>query len=44
MSFLDDRIHLSPKIRLCIQLSIGMIIGMSVIQVGYILPIFSYFL
>jgi len=44
VSFFDDRVSLSPKIRLTIQIIIGMILGVTVVQVGYILPIFSYFL
>jgi len=44
VSFWDDRKNIPPKIRLLIQIAIGMILGISVIQVGYIFPIFSYFL
>lgn len=40
VSFLDDRMNLSPKIRLCIQIFIGAVIWISAIKIGYISSIF----
>ncbi len=40
VSFIDDRLNLSPKIRLLIQIVIGMVIWVSAIKIGYISNIF----
>lgn len=40
ISFVDDRINISPKLRLLIQIIIGAIIGLTAIKVGYISNIF----
>lgn len=40
VSFLDDRLNLSPKIRLIIQIIIGWVIGVSAIKIWYISNIF----
>lgn len=40
VSFIDDRVNLSPKIRLLIQILIGMVIGVSAIKIGYVSNIF----
>ncbi|NDK10054.1 undecaprenyl/decaprenyl-phosphate alpha-N-acetylglucosaminyl 1-phosphate transferase [Candidatus Gracilibacteria bacterium] len=41
VSFFDDRISLSPKIRLFIQILIGATIGISSIKIGYVSNIFG---
>ena len=40
VSFLDDRMNVSPKIRLFIQIFIGMIIWLTSIKIGYVSNIF----
>jgi len=40
VSFFDDRMNLSPKIRLIIQIIIGWVIGVSAIKIWYISNIF----
>ena len=40
ISFLDDMIQVSPKIRLLIQIFIGAIIGITSIKIGYVSSIF----
>ncbi len=42
VSFIDDRLNISPKIRLCIQIIIGAIIGLTAIKVWYISNIFGW--
>ncbi|PZM86738.1 hypothetical protein DLH72_00170 [Candidatus Gracilibacteria bacterium] len=41
ISFLDDRLNVSPKIRLFIQIIIGAIIGLTSIKIGYVSNIFG---
>ncbi|RAL57943.1 hypothetical protein BLD25_01140 [Candidatus Gracilibacteria bacterium GN02-872] len=41
ISFLDDRLNVSPKIRLIIQITIGAIIGLTSIKIGYVSNIFG---
>lgn len=41
VSFIDDRLNISPKIRLCIQIIIGAVIGLTAIKVWYISNIFG---
>lgn len=41
VSFLDDMLNLSPKIRLLIQITIGAVIGITSIKIGYISNIFG---
>ncbi|MDD3793239.1 MAG: MraY family glycosyltransferase [Candidatus Gracilibacteria bacterium] len=41
ISFIDDRLNVSPKIRLLIQIIIGAVIGITSIKIGYISNIFG---
>ncbi|NVP17985.1 undecaprenyl/decaprenyl-phosphate alpha-N-acetylglucosaminyl 1-phosphate transferase [Candidatus Gracilibacteria bacterium] len=41
ISFIDDRLNVSPKIRLIIQIIIGAVIGITSIKIGYISNIFG---
>ncbi len=41
VSFGDDMLGLSPKIRLCIQVLIGLTIGLTSIKIGYVSNIFG---
>lgn len=40
VSFIDDRLNISPKLRLCMQVIIGAIIGLTAIKVWYVSGIF----
>lgn len=40
LSFCDDRLNISPKIRLGVQIIIGIIIGLTSIKIGYVSNIF----
>lgn len=42
VSFLDDMLNVSPKIRLLVQIFIGAIIGVTSIKIGYISSIFGW--
>lgn len=44
ISFIDDRVHVSPKIRLFIQILIWTIIGVTSIKIGYVSNIFGWVL
>ncbi|MGE4443742.1 MAG: glycosyltransferase family 4 protein [Candidatus Altimarinota bacterium] len=41
VSFIDDRLNISPKIRLLMQIIIGATIGLTAIKVGYVSNIFG---